>query len=95
MSVLTKLLWPIFKPEIYRNYIKQKKIRKLPLIKIQKIQWNRLKEILEFVYEHSDFYHECFKSLNLTPLDIKSYTDFTQLPIVDKKILKKNYKRMG
>jgi len=94
MSGLTKLLWPIFKPEIYRNYIKQKKIRKLPLIEIQKIQWNRLKEILEFVYEHSDFYHECFKSLNLTPLDIKSYTDFTQLPIVDKKILKKNYKRI-
>jgi len=93
-EIITKLLCKIFEPEIYRNYLKQKEIRKLPLDEIQKIQWNRLKELLEFVYNSSDFYHEIFKSVNLEPQDIKSYSDFTKLPMVDKKILKNNYNRV-
>jgi phenylacetate-CoA ligase len=94
MNVSTKFLWPIFKTEIYRNYVTQKEIRKLPLIEIQKIQWNRLKELLEFIYEYSDFYHDTFKSVGLRPDDIKSYEDFTRLPIVTKKTLKINYNRI-
>jgi len=94
MSVLIKMLWPIFKPEIHRSYLKQKEIRKLSLIEIQKIQWNRLKELLEYVYNSSVFYHENFKSVGLKPEDIKSYEDFELLPIVNKKILKNNYNRI-
>jgi len=94
MSFVAKNYWKYFKRKYYNSYITQKKIRNLPLAEIQKIQWNRLKELLQIVYESSDFYHECFKSVNLKPQDIKSYTDFAQIPIVNKKILKKNYKRI-
>lgn len=94
MNVSTKVIWKILKPEFYKKYSDQKEVRKLPLDEIRKIQWNRLKELLQIVYESSDFYHECFRSVNLKPQDIKSYKDFAKLPITDKKILKKNYKRV-
>jgi len=94
MSILTKLLCKIFEPEIYGNYLKQKEIRKLPLNEIQKIQWNRLKELLEYIYTSSVFYSDNFKSVNLKPQNINSYEDFLRLPIVNKKILKKNYDRI-
>ena len=94
MSFIVKNYWKYFKRKYYKSYTTQKQIRNLPLAEIQKIQWNRLKELLQTVYESSDFYHECFKSVNLKPQDIKSYTDFAQLPIVNKKILKNNYKRI-
>lgn len=94
MSIITKLICKIFKPEIYGCYLKQKEIRTLPLDEIQKIQWYRLKELLEYIYNSSVFYHDTFKSVNLKPQDINSYKDFLKIPIVDKKILKKNYKEI-
>jgi phenylacetate-CoA ligase len=94
MNFPIKFLDMIFRPDIYNSYLKQKKIRKLPLDEIQKIQWNRLKELLQFVYDHSDFYHEFFRSVNLKPDDIISYNDFIKLPFTDKKILKENYKKV-
>lgn len=91
MSLLIKTLWPISKPGIHQNYLKQKEIRKLSINEIQLIQWKRLQELLTFVYNSSPFYYQIFKSLNLKPNDIKSYEDLRLLPIINKKILKKNY----
>jgi len=84
----------MFKSEIYQSYLKQKEIRKLSIDEIQKIQWNRLKELLEYVYNCSEFYREIFNSLNIKPQDIKSYDDFVKLPIVNKKFLKDNYDKI-
>jgi len=94
VDVITKLLCKLFRPKIYCNYVKQKDIRKLPPDEIQKIQWYRLKELLEYVYNSSVFYHDTLKSVNLKPQDINSYEDFLKIPIVDKKILKMNYKEI-
>jgi phenylacetate-CoA ligase len=84
----------LYRHEIYKNYLIQKKIRKLPLEEIQKIQWTRLKKLLDYVYYSSDFYREIFKTVKLIPQDINSYKDFTKLPIINKKILKNNYKKI-
>lgn len=94
MGILIKVFWPVLKPGVQRSYVKQKEIRKLPLNDIQKIQWNRLKDLLEFVYNSSVFYHDTFESVGLKPGDITSYEDFKLLPIIDKKILKNNYERI-
>ena len=94
MSILLKSLYKTFEGGSYHNYLKQKRIRKLKLVEIQKIQWSKLKELLEFVYNSSVFYHNNFKSIGLTPQDIKTYEDFSKLPIVNKQILKKNYKEI-
>ena len=94
MSILIKLITKTFRPEIYSSYLKQKEIRRLPIKEIQEIQWKRLKELLDFVYEYSEFYHDTFKSVNLQPDDINSYEDFARLPIINKKTLKNNYKKV-
>jgi phenylacetate-CoA ligase len=94
MSILIKLIWPIVKSDIHLSYKKQKEIRKLPLIDIQKIQWDRLKELLEYAYDSSIFYHDTFESIGLKPENIKSYEDFIKLPVNNKKTLKNNYKKI-
>lgn len=94
MNISTRILWKIFKPNVYNSYTKQKKIRELPIDKIQDIQWKRLKKLLSTSFESSKFYHDLFKSVHLHPSDIKTYKDFTKLPILDKKDLKSNYKKI-
>ncbi len=88
---ISKILWMILKSDLYKSYLNQKKIREMPLDYIQKIQWKRLKELLEYSYKNSSFYHDLFKSVNLTPKDIVYYKDFSKLPFTSKKILKNNF----
>lgn len=94
MRILNKILWKYYKPKIFGSYLIQKKIRNLPVSEIEKIQWQRLKSLLESAYSSSKFYHDLFNSVNLKPLNIKNYTDFRKIPIVNKKILKNNYEQI-
>jgi len=94
MSFIVKNYWRYLKREYYKSYIIQKKIRELPLEEIKKIQWKKLKKLIQHAYMHSKFYQESFKSINLTPNDIRSYEDFKKIPIIDRKILKRNYNKV-
>jgi len=94
MSFSAKLIWRLMKPKIYQSYIQQKKIRKLPIEEIKKIQWDRLINLLNYVDKNSIFYHEEFKNINFDINDFKSYTDFRKIPIIDKNTLKKNYDKI-
>jgi phenylacetate-CoA ligase len=48
------------------------------------IQWQRLREILQFVWEHNDFYRRRFQEAGCTPADIRSVEDMKRLPILTK-----------
>ncbi|MFH1397326.1 MAG: hypothetical protein ABIH27_02075 [Candidatus Omnitrophota bacterium] len=52
-------------------------------------QWERLKELLEFSYEKSEFYRHKFKQCGLAPDDIKCDDDFKKLPITTKSDIQK------
>ncbi len=91
MNFLEKIIWKMLKKKIYRNYIKQKEIRQLPLIEIKKIQWNRLKDLLYYVEKNSSYYKHVFESNNINIDKIKSYEDFRKIPVINKKILIKYY----
>lgn len=47
---------------------------------IEHYQWRRLKDLLDYAYEHVPFYHERFAKAGLHPDDIKTRDDFAQLP---------------
>ena len=94
MSLIIKNYWKYFKREYYKSYITQKKIRKLPLDEIKKIQWKRLKDLLNYVYNNNDFYKEYFESVNLVPDSIKSPSDMLKLPITEKKNYIKNFNKI-
>ena len=94
MSFVVKNYWRYFKKEYYKNYIIQKKIRQLPIEEIKKIQWKRLKDLLNYAYNNNDFYKEYFESVSLDPDSIKTPSDMLRLPITEKKDYIKNFNKI-
>ena len=58
---------------------------------IQKIQLQRLKEVVTRVYNLSPFYRKKFDELGITPDDIKTLEDIQKLPFTKKQDLRDNY----
>ena len=58
---------------------------------IMKIQWQKLKILLEHSFRHVPYYKKLFNDLKITPNDIRSEEDFKQLPQLTKRIIQKNY----
>ena len=58
-----------------------KKIETLPLEQIRKIQFNKLKKQMKYIYENSEFYRKKFIDCGVTPEDIRNLDDFRNLPI--------------
>ena len=85
MSFVIKNYYKYCKRTHYQSYIIQKKIRSLPLDEIKKIQWTRLKNLLNYVYHNNDFYKEYFEKNHLNPDDIQTPSDMSKLPITEKK----------
>ena len=56
-----------------------------------KIQWQKLKILLEHSFRHVPYYKKLFNDLKITPNDIRSEEDFKQLPQLTKRIIQKNY----
>jgi phenylacetate-CoA ligase len=68
-----------------------KKSQWLKRDEIRKMQSQKLKSVISHAYENVPYYHRTFKELNLKPEDIKSQDDLKKLPIIDKKIIRKNF----
>lgn len=51
----------------------------------------KLRNLISFSYENVPFYHKLFKSLNLSPEDIKTIEDLEKLPVLNKEIIKENW----
>ena len=94
MSLIVKNYWKYFKRNYYKSYLVQREVRKLPLEEIKKIQWKRLKELLNFVYKNNLFYKEYFESANITPDYIKEPSDMIKLPITQKKDYIQNFNKI-
>jgi len=94
MSFVIKSYWKYLKRDYYKSYITQKKIRALSLDDIKKIQWKRLKNLLDYVYNNNNYYKFIFESVGLHPDDIQSASDFVKLPITTKEDYIKNFKKI-
>lgn len=58
---------------------------------IEEIQLERLKHIVNYVYEKVPFYRRAFDRINLSPQDIKSLKDIEKIPFTTKEDLRDNY----
>lgn len=77
---------------VYKNGLKhQRDIRLLPLQEIEKIQWKRLQNLLNFVYKNNTFYKNYFDSVHLKPDDINQPEDLLLLPITEKQNYRKHF----
>lgn len=57
---------------------------------LEKIQFEKLKKILWHAFINVPYYTELFKSLKITPDDIRSVKDLSNLPILTKEIIRNN-----
>ena len=61
------------------------KIETLPSEEIKALQWQRLKEQLQYNFDHSEYYREeKFLKTGLTPNDIHTFEDFQKIPLMTK-----------
>jgi phenylacetate-CoA ligase len=63
----------------------------MPRKELEKLQLERLKQVVKYVYEKVPFYRRTMKERGVTPLDIKSLSDITKLPFTSKVDFRDNY----
>ena len=74
-----------------KNIYWNKEIETAPREKIEKIQLQRLKNIVKYAYESNKFYRKKLDFEGIKPNDIRNLKDLQYLPFMDKKILRENY----
>lgn len=57
---------------------------------IRGLQWKKIKNIIEFAYNHNEFYHKHFEKNNIIPQDINNWDDFSKLPFLTKDDIRNN-----
>jgi len=77
-----------------RYWKELEKTQFLPESELKKIQWQRLTELLLFVWEHNDFYRNRFQQVGLTPGDIRSPEDLRRLNVLTKAEIRSNTSAM-
>ena len=66
-------------------------IERMPIEDLHKLQEDRLRSVVRFVYAHSSFYRQRFKEVGVAPDDIKELSDVTKLPFTTKIDLRNTY----
>jgi len=86
--------WRLFQNRFYLSLQEQRRIRTLPLPEIQRLQWTRLKQLLQYAFDHTDFYRQYFTSAGLTPDDIQHSEDLLRLPTTDKQTYRRHARQI-
>jgi len=60
-------------------------------LELEQFQQKRLQALLRHAYNNVPYYHKLFNKLKLKPQDIRSINDLKRLPILTKKIIRKNF----
>ena len=61
-----------------------------PEEQIREQQWRSLRRLVRDVYDHNRFYRRRLDELGATPEDIRSFSDFSRLPVLTKDDLREN-----
>ncbi len=66
-------------------------VERMPIKDLHKLQEERLRAIVRYVYAHSSFYRQRFREAGVEPEDIKELSDVTKLPFTTKIDLRNTY----
>lgn len=66
-------------------------VERMPINDLHKLQEERLRAIVRYVYDHSSFYRQRFREAGVEPEDIKELSDVTKLPFTTKIDLRNTY----
>ena len=76
--------------KLFRHLHELEKTQWLSTEEIKRIQWGKLKRLLDYVYHNVPYYKRIFNDLKLTPADINTPEDFRKLPLLTKDDIDKN-----
>lgn len=57
-------------------------------------QLNKLKEVLRYAYEHTEYYRQLFQSISFDPYSFSNIEDIKNIPFLDKEIVRKYNKQL-
>jgi phenylacetate-CoA ligase (EC 6.2.1.30) len=66
-------------------------VERMPVDELDKMQEKKLKSLVDYVYQHSDFYKKKFDGAGVKPGDIQSMDDLRKLPFTYKSDLRDTY----
>nr|CBH39587.1 putative phenylacetate-CoA ligase [uncultured archaeon] len=66
-------------------------VERMPIKDLHKLQEERLRALVRYVYDHSSFYRQRFREAGVEPEDIKELSDVTKLPFTTKIDLRNTY----
>lgn len=66
-------------------------MERLPVDELEKMQEDKLRHLVHYVYQHSPFYRKRFDEAGVKPEDIKTLDDVRKLPFTYKQDLRDNY----
>lgn len=88
------IIYPVYQFCRCRTALKQlhelERVQWLPTDEIKKLQWKKLKKLLEYAHINVPYYQQVFKTLNVTPKDITTPDNFRKLPLLDKEDIRNN-----
>ena len=61
-----------------------------PIEKIRRFQFLKIKRLLNHAYQHVPYYRNVFTELKIKPEDIRSFSDFSRLPVLTKDIIRQD-----
>jgi phenylacetate-CoA ligase len=79
-------LWAVEEGSPYLGYVKLlERSQYLTEEELRHRQWHRLKRIIAHAYNNCPFYRRLWDSLGISPDDVRSWKDFSELPLLTKK----------
>ncbi len=66
----------------------------LPAEQVERLQWDRLKRLLEHCYREVPYYRERWRRLGITPADIRSRADYARMPVLTKDDISANFEAL-
>lgn len=66
----------------------------LSVDEIKKIQWEKLKNLIDYAYVNVPYYRRTFDALNITPKDITTLDDLRKIPILNKEDITNNINKI-
>ena len=86
-------LWAKWEKSDYLDHIEYLKIfQYISPEEIEKTQWQKIKALLDHAYENCPYYKKLFNKIKLHPNDILNWSDFKQIPLLTKDIIRNNHK---
>lgn len=62
----------------------------LPWEELRALQWRKLKSLLRHAYESVPYYEKLFRSMGMTPEDVRTMDDLREIPPLTKAIIREN-----